>query len=483
MSEREKIINWLNSIESNFDVSSLKIFDLHIWPILRWYLFKDVVLKEVYKKRKPENTIIEKVKIRLANSYVLLSGGFFYFKLKMKMVKKVEVIFAGSHDYHVFYNNKFINRFFYPITIWLKKNDIEFLYADYATGNKQEYSSEPSAFNIISVYKFYNKFYNHKRINSKCINHPDLFYDIIKKYNEEFKASYNENSFYQIVQRILIWAKVYELLITKSDASIALLLCYYNEPMYGLNLACFRTQIKSIDVQHGPQGKLHAAYSGFKRLPDNGYSCLPNYFWVWDGMSYDSLKNRLRNTEKHQVLLGGNPWINFLKKKEKKTKVFLNKNKNKKIILYTLQPIMPFIPDIIINALRETPNDYCWWFRIHPRMTKLDSEEVKTIVQTHGAMNIVNFDDATNMALPFVLENSHIHISKSSGCVLEANILGISSIIIDPIGKNYFKNIIDNKTNFYFDKGDLWQVITRIDREKRENKLVDFSPILKNLLK
>src|SRR5690606_36879237 len=73
----------------------------------------------------------------------------------------------------------------------------------------------------------------------------------------------------------------------------------------------------------------------------------------------------------HYSINGGNPWL-LMWKENNFQKVYDQKVldqiiKNKKVILYTLQPSFDPFPDFIINAINTTKQEYIWLVRVHPR--------------------------------------------------------------------------------------------------------------------
>ncbi|MCX2837912.1 hypothetical protein OQ279_07065 [Salinimicrobium sp. MT39] len=463
LEKRKEIIDWLNEVEVNYDCGKLKQNDLHIWPILRWSLFKDIVKREGYIKNTNQPIQSSKaLKFKLYNILENVKGFIGYLKLKFGLINKVDVIFAASHTHRSYYRSKFVNRFYDPMSEYLDHEKVKFLNADYSVKNRKDYTLKENHFPLTSIYYFFKRITKRKDTWTSLANN-ELLQIIIAEYEHSFKVHFNKKAFFKKIIAVLNWAKVYELLLKATNAKLCFELCYYHDAMYGLNLAASRKGVRSVDVQHGPQGMLHAAYTGFNKVPNAGYTCLPDYFWVWDDMSLSNLQNRLNNTSFHNVIKGGNPWVYFLESQHYDLKHF----EEKKILLFSLQPILPFLPDILLDAIESTKDGYEWWLRMHPRMTENDILEIKAVINERSLDHLVNLDDATNLPLPLVLKNASVHISKSSGCVLEASMLGTPNIIVDPLGEVYFSDIIDEKMNFKQTKGDLWPLIESLEGRKK----------------
>ncbi len=477
--DREDLVNWLNKLGERDEVVNLKIEDLHLYPVLRWVLFSDFKRREGYKRGQKKITTLKKISNKIYKGFFKIFGFFYFLKLKYLESKPLDVLFSGADVYRLYYNNQFINRYFYPMLDWMEKNNILFGFADYKVNNFKDYPYQRHHINIRAVHQFCYSFKKKKVKFRNEILTQEILLSIIEEYNQKFASNIKLSLFKSNVENILTWAEVYGLLLERHKPKLILLLCYYDNAMYGLNLAAYKRNIKSVDVQHGSQGILHPSYSGFFNVPNSGYSCLPRYFWLWDKMSYKGLGKRLNNSKHHKVIMGGNPWIKFLK--ENSSQIQFPKL-DQKIILYSLQPFLPFVPEIIINALKMTPTCYTWWFRLHPRMTEKDFQEIQAQLEKENLKGRVNFNDATSLPLPLILNNTTVHITKSSGCILEANLIGVPSIIIDPLGENYFNDLIDNENNYYINSGSLWPTILKIGHKENNKKPFDFVPVLEKLL-
>ena len=202
------------------------------------------------------------------------------------------------------------------------------------------------------------------------------------------------------------------------------ILCYYVSEMYAMAMAANQLGISSCDIQHGGQGKLHLAYSGFNNIPENGYKLLPKRFWVWDKDSSLEIEKWISKQSYHEVFIKGNPWIEYCVK-EYTSEI----DTAKKIILYTMQPMGAHLLDpYIIDAIVKTPPDYIWWLRLHPRQLK-EKAKLYNLLDKYNLLNRVNIEDATKLPLPGILAKTFIHISKYSG--------SISGGIYDG-GENYY---------------------------------------------
>lgn len=473
---RVKLIEWLNSVEQENEVDSLKIDDLHLWPLLRWSLAKDFLdqeklLSDTIGDYSSNFSIFHNLKM-----YIV--GFWCYLKLKFKLVKKATVLFSGGSNHYGKFDGDNINKLFYPLIEVLTKSDIASLTADYSTRGKAT-NSNSNDFPLLWTFNFYNKLiYPFKK---KPIEEPLYLDTIFLAYQKEFGYNFDRKKFYKRIADTFKWAYIFELLIAAFDTNWHFGIAYYTPQMYGMNLACYRKNVKSIDLQHGPQGVLHPAYSGFQKIPSLGYSTFPKIFWCWDDNSTNHLKSIFKNNNIHKSFNGGHPWIYYLEKHNKIKPVQSEDN----ILVFSLQPFREPLPPIVLEAIANTPPGYIWWLRFHPRMAKQDVSKLKVKLDKYIKTGLVSFDLATALPLPSVLKSACLHLTQSSGCFLEASALGIPNLIVEETGYLYFKNMVDNKANYCQTTGDLWEIIDRIigkkqvksDLENVEKKLLEMIEI------
>ena len=263
----------------------------------------------------------------------------------------------------------------------------------------------------------------------------DKFLEEVNKNFANLKVD-QENILKQFLY-ISILKNIYKLKLKHYNLNNVYILCYYVSEMYALNLACRELGISTWDIQHGGQGNQHLAYTNFKMIPKAGYEMLPKNFWCWDEDSAAAIKEWVVEQDFHQVLVKGNPWIEYCDK-EYAAKI----PEGKKIILYTMQPIGDILLDkYIIDAIKKTPSTYIWWLRLHPRQLN-QKGKLKFLLEEKGLLNRVNIEEATNFPLPGILSKCDIHVSKFSGSILEAFLMKVKTIILSKIGVESFPGVI-----------------------------------------
>jgi hypothetical protein len=235
---------------------------------------------------------------------------------------------------------------------------------------------------------------------------------------------------------IICWRFVFDYLVSFRSTKCVFVLCYYSPWIYGLTLSAKNRSIRVIDMQHGTQSEFHSAYSGFAQFPSSGFNTVPSMFWTWDKSSFKNINQWINYERGHSVILGGNPWIEFLLRK--RTDFQLTK-----VILYTLQPVGPILDDYIVESIRATPQEFEWWLRLHPR--QLDQfERLKSFLEERGISKRVELAKALEVPLPVILMRAALHVSKYSGSIIEAAQLGVKSIVLGELGASIFVSEIES---------------------------------------
>ncbi|PWB24556.1 hypothetical protein [Flavobacterium sp. HTF] len=462
--QREKLIYFLKDAEGKFPVQEWKIEGVRAWPIIKTSVFFVSYEKKEVAQKSIKKYFINFLKLMKLN--VLYS----FICLKTLKFKKIDFLFSGFFGHRVLFEKFFYNRYFDPIMDYLESHGYKSKIFEYEKMQGSIHYRQDRVFDatkLIHYFKFKNK--------NIDIDFEKLegFSELMQEFENQMKISTSE-----ILERIssefnnaLSWKNLWLTVIDKSKVQNVFVLCYYNSKMYGLILAAKERNILSVDMQHGGQSDFNCAYN-FSSLPQDGYELLPDYFWTWDKVSANNIFKFTQNST-HNVIVGGNPWINFLKNKS----IFLD---NKKVILYTLQTTQtPVLHPYIIDGIKNTPEEYTWWLRLHPRMTDIEISTLHEQLKNENLIDRVEIEKASRLPLPLILAQCSAHISHFSGSILEADLMNIKvNVVIDKIGKKFFKKILDEKRAFYFDPLTELNLFTFIqncivDQESSIEKLVE----------
>ena len=238
-------------------------------------------------------------------------------------------------------------------------------------------------------------------------------------------------------------ARYFERILERTGASSAFVVAYYNLVGYAFNLACRRSGVASVDLQHGTPGELHPAYCRWNSVPSDGYEILPAKFWCWSEPDRTAIESSgpafLRN---HRPLLAGNvmqdDWIVGRSRAVDECDAQLRRlisSGSRPTVLLTLQPgvLSPQLRQLLLAVVRRTRGELAWWVRLHPMM--LDQQgEIERWLGPEGAL----VEEPTRLPLYGVLRHVDVHITYSSSTVVEAEAFGIRSVLLSRYGQEFF---------------------------------------------
>ncbi|MEO0551646.1 MAG: hypothetical protein AAF149_00505 [Bacteroidota bacterium] len=243
--------------------------------------------------------------------------------------------------------------------------------------------------------------------------------------------------------RIQAWKRIFKLFFELTGAGSGYGLCYYANPVYGMNLACTELGIPSFDMQHGTQGPLHPAYN-FLKAPEGGYNILPKHFCCWDEFSYKHILSWSEEFSCHLPILSGNPWNDYARDNYKRfTSVDLSDSK--RLIVVTLQPVKGCLCEDHYELISSTKSHYTWWIRFHPRMSESERKEVTDRFEKFGSTKEIVFDDSNSIPIPILFQWTKLHLSRYSGSIIEAASAGVHTLILDEIGVNSFGYLLEDQ--------------------------------------
>lgn len=462
---RKDLLEYLNHIEEKYSVESWKIQDVHIWPIVKIDIFFRLVNYE-----RSLSGIVNLNKNKKANkisSIFRISKSLFYYiqLLFLRRKEKIPYIFSDSIGHRVLFEERLINRYFYPILDQLHQRNHD-NGSITINDDLSAFDRYPTDESIFFIQKFIPgskliRFLKNKSYKVEGNNYNDFIKEIQKKYS--FLGI--DNNYQGIIRtkvfEILSISDIVSIILQKYSPKIIFELCYYSKLRMAINFSAHKFNIPTIEIQHGGVGVDHVAYNGWKRIPESGFNVFPKTFWTWDDNTRSLIHKWLKGNKYHNVIFGGNPWLKFSLKNVNNYYF----NHHKKIILITLQDEL--LDDYIYKTIEISPNCYEWWIRGHPRFS-----EIKIKIQEEFKMrklfHRINVNEADEYPLPVILSKSVIHLSGSSGSILEASILKTPSIILNPIGERYYKEFIISGDAFTLHTKSAANLMRLIEEKQRD---------------
>jgi len=362
-----------------------------------------------------------------------------------KRLKNVDILFVGNSKQHQKHSGKYCNRFFYlPMTV-CEEESKNYIYLCYDAIDKRIKNTNTIFYEELRAWPMFKlkfwKFCKRSKQNIDFVGLKKLIGEFLNRANLKGEEYIEEQKIYNKLDYLFSFEyPILNEFIEEIKPKAIIQTTYYGMVGYSLNIIGYKENIPTIDIQHGGQGKLHLGYSSFTKIPKNGYALLPNKFWCWDESSTESIKKWTQLNNYHNALQLGNPWLQFLLQ-ENTNSLRLRKENNKRV-LFTMQ--YNEIDDYILETIAKTKTKLDWWIRLHPR--NIDKREnIINLLSKYNLLGVVNIEQANSYNLVDIMLNTDLHISRFSGAIIEASLLGVYSIIIDDIGVQTYKNIIEGK--------------------------------------
>ena len=210
-----------------------------------------------------------------------------------------------------------------------------------------------------------------------------------------------------------------------AGARLGVIVDYYSPVGMAFNLACHQLGLVAVDLQHGLAGELHAAYGRWTRVPEGGYAMLPRAFWCWT--AEDAAAVRAWGA---MGLAGGNPALALGADPGADEAIARLGADAAARVVVTLQGIEPPAElERLAKAIAAHPR-WFWWLRPHP-LRPQQAEQLAALAARHGLAN-VEIARAASFSLPALLRHAELHATGFSAAVLEAEALGVPSVVWHP---------------------------------------------------
>ncbi len=430
-------IGWINEMENKYPVDTYNVADIDIWPILRyhWHLrFKspETYFKEVLWKEKPREWL-QGVKTRMRKWKHEKK-----FQKSLGEKRKTDIlIFSRESEYTEQVNGAWMNRYadpyidFLPAGSWMK-------FECHSSEKSKNCKYQTNYFPFVDFkYEFLLAHPSFEEGMKKVVT------DYFKLLPEEIKKEINLSMFVQGMMAIQYYRNYFTRILKHFRPDFILTVDYFSSDGFGLVVAARDCGVKSIDLQHGKQGVYHTMYTHFKKVGKNGFNTVPDYFFNWGVESAESIAQFSNTTNHHQPVVIGNPWISgWISKKY--IGVDQSKIKNicgdKKIVLFSLQPVDDTLPKFVIEAINKSDEDVLWLMRFHPSM-KISE---KWFSEKGVSLSKIEFTMASEVPLLELLPFVKVHFTCWSSVCFEAALVGIHTVIVHPMGNKLYQKQIND---------------------------------------
>jgi len=460
----KETINLINKIEDKLDVHNWVVEGIHIWPIIRMHLAFSFDSWRISKKSSNAGQLAFHLR-GLFRLFLTFINNIFSFDFASK---KTDVLFITySKAKHNLIDGKWFDSYVNPISKILDESMIRYKVIEYAYDYNYRLPSHNRS-RIIQHRLFINTILA-KKYERKIVidNHTSLLItkikEILKKNNLDDNII-SEKLIKKKLSQIIINCNYFENLLKKYLPKVVFGSNYYGLEM-AMNLACGKMKIKSVDIQHGGQGDYHVAYGRWNSVPEEGYNMLPDVFAVWGEYEKETIEFWAHNT-KHSVIIIGHPLYNYLSNERKNSfdnKKFINSKTNVLISLQTTRGLIELYEQII----KISDNNIFWWIRIHPNMSDYEIKDISNKLKKIDRNNY-NMDIASNTLLLELLYFMDAHITETSTVTAEAALLGVSTILVHELGKDFYEREITQENAFYIKDSEA--IIRKIYSLKQKNK-------------
>lgn len=240
-----------------------------------------------------------------------------------------------------------------------------------------------------------------------------------------------------------VWAAA---IIRRARPKVGIVTGYYSTDMMGFIRAFRKAGLLSVEIQHGVQGAQHFAYRKWDKLPAGGYDTMPEVFWSWSETERNYINSWAEASGgAHRAVIGGNPCLHIY---DQKGSTYLHKvsapattDQNEGIemnVLFTAQAFSE-LPASVLDLIRRTPR-WKWWVRTHPQYV----EAARAIRKVCSEFANAVVDEADELPLAVLLNHCDVHVTEFSSSVLEAKSKGVRSVVVNPIGIELFRDLVES---------------------------------------
>jgi len=233
-----------------------------------------------------------------------------------------------------------------------------------------------------------------------------------------------------------------QFLKSRKNLDTIYLTSWYFPDMMALVTAARECGIKTIELQHGKQGKFNAMYSGW-RIPEKGYQMMPDIFWNWGKPSAEHILATSPDRCIHRPSIAGFPWIDYYRQHVLFQPASDFKEKKRSVLVTIQSPEgennQP-IPDFIIDFMRECPKEVFFIFRCHPSLK--DGPEYCRHRLSELPSDLYIIDDVGRNLYDILMGVTH-HITAYSSCCYEASVFGVPTLLFGRDSWAFYKDEID----------------------------------------
>lgn len=478
MIERQKILEVLNESESRYPVHEWVVGDLHVWPLVRMVLANLMMDGSPEYGRRGESRM-ERVRRLIGHMNRTWLGyakaSFLDRKNNARISSPVDAVFLGDGVSFSRHRAEWYDRLCDPLIDIL--ND---------------------AGKTSCLLSRHNRFFHPRHNPSKWIQ-PQLDWIRLRakltgektpegltrlpEYDDYLKWINGQYPFvtpgrFQLEWSVFLIQKITALFLdwfAMLKPSVGVVAQFYDLDNFAFSLACRRSNIPCIEVQHGVQGPGHPMYARWLRHPAEGYELFPSVFWVWGETEYECLKEWTSQFPNCPVpVVGGNVYLaEWLSGKAEDVSHYdaavskiAESHPGKKHIILALQSrnqMDEAARNLLLPAIEKTRDSHLWWPRLHPTFLH-DRDYYKNLFGNFS--NMLDAGPVTELPLPAILRKADLMMTHHSTTIMEAEIFGVHSVVYGPESPSVFPEQIRSGIACFADSAS--DVVEMIDGQIRK---------------
>ncbi len=468
----KKISDFLVDIESTVPINEIKYKNIHLWPLIRSYIYGSLLADEQSKRPivsvKKEGNWLNRLKSKKLHQ-----------KIAIKEVKKQHfndetnfLFWSRTSDHSDTVDGLPYSRHTDPYFELFNK---QFKCLKLEIGSKNKRKNKTIFFpNWITLLPDYDKIrYDHISTRTlTLINNKFSAYS-----SKEIPDSYISSK----ILKIINLSRIFKEILKKVSPKAVFIVCYHDENTSAVILASYELKIPTIEIQHGQQGIYNSQYCRWTNMPKDGYSLLPNYCWMWGDKSKENvLADRNDNQSNPIPIVGGNRWLS--KKISQKDDLIgdslIQKLKKCQVVTIATQPfsdINLLIPDFVYDVIDKLPLDIKWIVKLHPnQLNQID--DITRLIKQKTSKRTILVREILDFALYDILEVTNFLITQWSSVIYECQSFNNIPVVISETGKELFSNKINDGYFLYAkDESSLTEIL-----QKEHNLPNDPEPYIKH---
>lgn len=419
------IINFIKEVETNNNMTAIKVNNIEVWPFLRSTYFFTYGRNHDFDLPDGQIEKPSSIKIRrLKNIFYGLPNLF------------------NKYDYFIFSNvreirmikNIYVNKLADHIMTVLGKEKVLLIESP---GNGSHFDqSKISVDHIISSELFLFTCYLPVLKKNLKIENEKILKNVNKKYNLNV-------DYHKLIFRFVCYKNLFKLFLKMYRPKLIFITNYYNILHQALIYSAKKLQIPVIELQHGIINPKHPAYNIFTRL-DNSF--FPDFLFAFGNHTKMVFNQDNYFIKKENIIPIGNIYIDYINndyKASKSTKIMFKKFRKKynKIVAVASQWT---IEKKLIKFLKKCAAlDKNILYIFIPRDLNKDYS------LANFPSNIVILKDLNFYQ---IIKESDFHATVYSTTAVEAPALGVPNMLIniDGFAEKYYSTVLTNHTTTRF---------------------------------